>query len=261
MARIRTIKPEAFKSDSLSQVSRGVRWTFAGLWTYADDAGRGRDDIRLLKAELYPLDDDVTLATVADDMKRLESVGCICRYEAAGRAYFHIIRWKHQRINRPGESTLPTCSIDHFPEPSGSDPGGFSEDSVKDHGGVTEPSRQEWKGKEQGKEGKGTRASAATSSDPLFDEFWSTYPRKTDKGNARKAWDKALKKTTGQVIVAAAAAFAATNPEPKFTAHASTWLNGERWDDQPLTLIAGGAVPVDRNTQIYAKDDMRARFQ
>jgi hypothetical protein len=256
MARIRTIKPDAFKSDSLSAVPRGVRWTYAGLWTYADDAGRGRDDARLLKAELYPLDDEVTLAVVTDDMKRLEHVGCICRYEIGGKAYFHIVKWKHQRINRPGESTLPPCPNHHPDEDPVSNHGGLTEPSVNDHGALSEGSREERKGKEQGKEGKGTRA-RATSSDPLFDEFWQAYPRKTDKGNARKAWDKAVKKTSGRSIILAAAAYAATKPEPKFTAHPSTWLNGERWDDQPLTLIPGGQARVNG----YAPDDVRARFQ
>lgn len=255
MARIRTIKPDAFKSDSLSQVPRGVRWTFAGLWTYVDDEGRGRDDVRLLKAELYPLDDEVTLAVVADDMKRLEHEACICRYEVDGKAYFHVVKWKHQRINRPGPSSLPACP--HHDEPSGIDPEPLSEPSVNDHGGLNEGSSQERKGKEQGKEGKGTRA-RATSSDPLFDEFWLAYPRKTDKANARKAWPKAVKKKPAVEIIAAAAAYAATRPDPKFTAHPSTWLNGERWDDAPLTLITGGLNP-DGTRSLYAKDDVRRR--
>lgn len=89
----------------------------------------------------------------------------------------------------------------------------------------------EGNGKEgNGKEGKSRRSAAPT--DRLFEEFWTTYPRKTDKANARKAWDKALRTTEGRVIIAAAAAYAATKPEPKFTAHPTTWLNGERWDDE-----------------------------
>lgn len=226
MPRIRTIKPDAFTSDSLSQVPRGVRWTFAGLWTYLDDSGRGRDDARLIKAALYPLDDEVSLSILADDLDQLAAVGCICRYEADSKRYLHVPRWEHQKISHPTPSKLPTCSR-HDPEPSGDTP----EEFVK----PPEPLRPERKGKEQGKEGKGTRE-RATSSDPLFDEFWATYPRKTDKGNARKAWEKAVKKREPQAIIAAAAAYAASKPEPKFTAHPSTWLNGERWDDQPANV-------------------------
>ena len=240
MARIRSIKPDAFMSDSLSRVPRGVRWTFAGLWTFLDDEGRGRDDVRLIKAALYPLDDDVALSMLSDDLKQLEHIGCICRYEADGKTYLHAPGWEdHQRVSHPTPSKLPRCSR-HDPPPFGKPP----EEFVK----PPEPLRPEGKGKEQGKEGKGTRASAANSSDPLFDEFWSTYPRKTDKGNARKAWDKALKKTSGQTIILAAAAYAATTPDPKFTAHPSTWLNGERWDDQPLALVpaVSATSPVTR---------------
>jgi hypothetical protein len=239
-------------SDSLSQVPRGIRWTFAGLWTYLDDEGRGRDDVRLIKAALYPLDDEVALSVLADDLKKLEHIGCICRYEVEGKAYLHAPRWAdHQRVSHPTASKHPRCSR-HDPDPFAKPP----EEFVK----TPEPLRPEGKGKEQGKEGKGTRTSAPSASDPLFDEFWANYPRKTDKANARKAWAKAVKKTEPAKIVTAAAALAASKPEPRFTAHASTWLNGERWEDQPLTLVPGGS-PADRNTRIYAKDDMRARWQ
>jgi hypothetical protein len=260
MARIRTIKPDAFISHSLSYVPREVRWTFAGLWTYADDEGRARDDVRLIKAALYPLDDSVSLASLASDLDRLasEEVGCVCRYEVDGRAYLHMPTWKkHQVINRPTPSKIPPCGKAHE-DSSVSDSGAIPEPSVKAHGGLTEGSRQEGKGKEQGKE-QGTRKSAATSSDPLFDEFWTAYPRKTDKGHARKAWDKALKKTSARTLILAAAALAAARPDPKFTAHPTTWLNGERWDDQPLTLLAAG-MKADGSRSEYASDDVRARF-
>lgn len=215
MARIRSIKPDAFKSDSLSQVPRGVRWTFAGLWTYLDDDGYGRDNVRLIKAALYPLDEDITGDIVEDDLKQLEAVGCICRYEVDGTAYLHIPKrpdkgWDHQKINRPTPTKFPLCS----------------EHSVTPHGVLTEPSPPD---REQG---TGNKEQGSEPAPDLFAEFWATYPRKTDKGNAKKAWVKALKKKPAGEIIAAAAAYAATKPDPKFTAHPTTWLNGERWDDE-----------------------------
>jgi hypothetical protein len=256
MPRIRTIKPDAFTSDSLSRVPRGVRWTFAGLWTYIDDEGRGRDDIRLIKAALYALDDEVTLAVVASDLDLLAGVGCICRYEVEGRTYLHVPKWEHQRINRPSASSYPACQREH----DMNDHGGLTEPSVNAHGGLTEDSREERKGKEgKGKE-EGTRKRADISPDPQFDEFWAAYPRKTDKANARKAWDKAVKKTPGRTMILAAAALAAARPDPKYTAHPSTWLNGERWEDQPLTLLPGGLNP-DGTRPAFAADDVRNRFK
>jgi hypothetical protein len=78
-----------------------------------------------------------------------------------------------------------------------------------------------------------TRKNTATAVADRFDEFWSAYPRKVDKGHARKAWAKAAKTTDPQVIIDAAVCFAAkmANADQKFIAHATTWLNGERWLD------------------------------
>jgi len=211
MARIRTIKPDAFKSDTLSQIPRGVRWTFAGLWTYFDDAGRGRDNLRLIKAELYPQDDHVALDDIATDLKQLEEIGSICRYTVDAKDYLHAPAWKeHQSINRKSEPKHPPCPVHDCAETP--------------HGVRSEDPPQEL-------ELEGNREKEPEQAD-LFPEFWHAYPRKTDKANARKAWVKAIKKKPPSEIITAASAYAATKPEPKFTAHASTWLNGERWDDE-----------------------------
>lgn len=112
MARIRSIKPDAFTSLSLSEVDRGVRWTFAGLWTHCDDEGRAEYDPRLLKAALYPVDDDITAADISTDMKALDSIGAVCFYSAGGKNYFHIPTFsEHQHPNRKVDSRLPKCPV------------------------------------------------------------------------------------------------------------------------------------------------------
>ena len=67
-----------------------------------------------------------------------------------------------------------------------------------------------------------------------FDEFWAAYPRKKGKGQARKAFEKALEKTDLVTILAGVASYVANEDlsNPQFVAHPSTWLNGERWDDE-----------------------------
>lgn len=110
MPRIRTIKPQAFASDSLSRVSVHARWTFAGLWTYVDDQGRGRADVRLIKAHVWPMDDQIAGADVAAYLDELERERCICRYEHDGRTLLHVINWEHQKISHPAIATLPECS-------------------------------------------------------------------------------------------------------------------------------------------------------
>lgn len=82
--------------------------------------------------------------------------------------------------------------------------------------------------------------------DPDFVIFWNHWPRKIGKGQARSAWRSALKKTDAATIIERVKVFAANcrGKDMKFIPHASTWLNGERWDDEiePASLHAGAAV-------------------
>jgi hypothetical protein len=65
--------------------------------------------------------------------------------------------------------------------------------------------------------------------------FWKTYPRRDDKGHARRAWLKATRKATAAAIIEGAARYRDDpNREAAFTALPATWLNGERWQDGPL---------------------------
>lgn len=71
--------------------------------------------------------------------------------------------------------------------------------------------------------------------DKVFDQFWTTYPRKVGKGAARKAFDKALKTVSAETILAGAERLAndPNKPPAEYLPHAATWLSGERWDDEP----------------------------
>lgn len=71
--------------------------------------------------------------------------------------------------------------------------------------------------------------------DPAFTAFWSVYPRKTAKGHARRAWVKATRTTDPREIIAGAVRYRDDpNRTDSYTAHPATWLNGERWTDDPL---------------------------
>lgn len=112
MARIRTIKPEAFVSESLAACTVTAERTFFGLLTQADDHGRHRDHPAIIAGKLWPLRPEHTPLDVEDDLQQLASAGLICRYTGCdGRGYLHIVTWaKHQKIDRPSASRLPLCS-------------------------------------------------------------------------------------------------------------------------------------------------------
>lgn len=85
-------------------------------------------------------------------------------------------------------------------------------------------------------------APAETASRPdEFDSFWAIYPRRQGKGEARKAFAKARKKVAlGSIIDGATRFRDDPNREDEFTPHATTWLNQERWDDDPLPTPGTG---------------------
>jgi hypothetical protein len=90
-----------------------------------------------------------------------------------------------------------------------------------------------------------------------FDRFWAAYPRKVGKGNARKKFEQAMKKTTLDVILAALA-WQVTQPDwlkdgGTYIPYPSSYLNAERWTDEPLARTA----PVVKGTDIAAEQQQK----
>ena len=69
-----------------------------------------------------------------------------------------------------------------------------------------------------------------------FDTFWVNYPRKVGKGQAKKAYEKALKVASRDLILAGAKRLTddPNLPELTYVKHASTWLAAESWTDEPF---------------------------
>ena len=110
--RIRSIKPEFWSSPDIAALSDSDRLLFIGLWSYVDDHGRGRDDIALIVAALYPHDMVAnpldTVAKVRDGLARLSEADLILRYTVASRTYLLVTGWsKHQRVDKPKASRIP----------------------------------------------------------------------------------------------------------------------------------------------------------
>ncbi len=72
-----------------------------------------------------------------------------------------------------------------------------------------------------------------------FETFWKAYPRKTARGAAGKAYTAAMKRATPEEIFEGVKRYAkAREGENKhFTAHASTWLNADRWLDEEIPKV------------------------
>lgn len=110
--RIRSIKPEFWRSDDIAALPLSTRLTFIGLWSYVDDNGVGADKLVSIVADLYaddfsrdPLE---TVQRVTEDLVRLTSGGQVVRYRAdhngSGKDLLYITKWKqHQVVNHPSK--------------------------------------------------------------------------------------------------------------------------------------------------------------
>jgi hypothetical protein len=87
-------------------------------------------------------------------------------------------------------------------------------------------------------EGKKARAQYADE----FEEWYGIYPRKAAKGQAAKAYRTARGKIDAETLLTATGLFAASpaGMAGKYTPYPATWLNAERWADDPATWQRNG---------------------
>lgn len=251
--RIRSIKPEFWRSDDIAGLAVEDRLLFIGLWSYVDDNGVGPDRLALIAADLFAADLErdprETFARVSRGLSNLSEAGLIVRYEVQNRAFLEVVNWsKHQRIDKPNKARFPQY------------------DASRDTLATSSRDPREILAPGTGDQGTGDQVSSASADaerepDPRydtaqtrrrdrerydeFDEWYSHYPRKRGKGQAMKAYRAARKKADAQTLLAAIQAQAPKLMEkgPEFCPYPATWLNGERWEDQPDTARPSSTVP------------------
>jgi uncharacterized protein YdaU (DUF1376 family) len=77
-----------------------------------------------------------------------------------------------------------------------------------------------------------------------FETWWPHYPNRVDRGHAIKAFARARETATLEDLIAGAKRYAAlvAGKEATFIAMPATWLNGERWKDEPSAGQRNGAA-------------------
>lgn len=101
MPRIRTLKPEFFRSPSSAKVDPLVRLFYQALWCWADDFGIGETNIYGLLGFAFPDTDEIS----AQDLRRFcaecaQHYG-VTFYIVRERHYYAIPSWnEHQKIER-----------------------------------------------------------------------------------------------------------------------------------------------------------------
>jgi murein DD-endopeptidase MepM/ murein hydrolase activator NlpD len=250
--RIRSVKPEFWRSDDVAVLSREHRLLFIGLWSYVDDNGVGIDDYRQVAADLFALDDDQNEVRefVREGLARLAGAFLIARYEVGGRRYLYVTGWKHQRVDKPNkpryplppraESDPPTCDDGEPSDSIAGDSGETRESPVP----VTEEQRN--RGTEEQR-----RAPARSGAEPAgFPEFYEAYPRKRERKKAATAYRTALRNgAKPERLIQAAQAYAhqVRGKDLQYVKYPASWLNAAAYDDEPerpaLRAVSGGHQP------------------
>ena len=90
----------------------------------------------------------------------------------------------------------------------------------------------------------------------LFDEFWTSYPRKLDKAKAFRAFQSALKRAKFEDILAGVIAYRNDfKRDPDYTKYPATWLNNDAWENAATTPEARAANEARREKEIKASTD------
>lgn len=282
--RIRSIKPEFWRSDDITGLPISTRLTFIGLWSYVDDNGVGLDKLISIVADLYAddfsRDPQETVQRVTDDLRRLAAGGQVVRFRGVhndrAKDLLYITKWKkHQVVNHPSKGA-------QYPLP----PAEMIEEAAR----LEETSRESQetltheqgnRGSEQGSSGTGEGEilpdpDGSSDSDPLghiteddfpdtfkplyapaFEEWWEHYPRKAGKRKAFNAWKSARKRASNEDLIDGARRYADDpNRSDQYTKYPEGWLNADGWLDEPLPPRTDG--PRYRNGQPLQGADLRA---
>lgn len=230
MARSRNIKPGFFTNEALADCGPLAHLLFASLWCIADREGRIEDRPRRLKVQCLPFYDcdiNALLDTLANAPEPF-----IQRYEVDGRKCIQVVNWqRHQKPHHmeaaseiPGprldnDSTTSREQVEHEPSTPRAPVKGISVKGIK-------------------KEESGIKAA------PRFDGWWEIVHAKIGRGAALKAYNAAVKRLAIKhddphaFLLDRMKAFAASpnaRPPDRTPIHPATWLNHDRFDDDPAT--------------------------
>ena len=110
--RIRSTRPEFWRSKTIASLSWDVRLVLKGIESYVDDNGVGKDDIALIAADVFPrdlsTDPSGTLMRLQAAVNTLCEGGLIARYVIDGERLLYVDRWSDiQYIQRPTKGRFP----------------------------------------------------------------------------------------------------------------------------------------------------------
>ncbi len=108
MARKRMISPDIWQSEDFSKLSTLAKIVFIGMFSNADDEGRGRGKAVYLKSIIFPYDEDIRVADVDKTLSEISSNMSVIFYSHNENVYYELTNWNiWQKVEKPQPSKIP----------------------------------------------------------------------------------------------------------------------------------------------------------
>lgn len=161
------IDPDFYTDEKLGSCTVAERYLFMGLISNSDDEGYGRANIKLLKAAIFPYDDNIKSRDIERILTVLMQKHLVYIYVIEEQEFYYLPNFlNHQVINKPTPSKLPKM-------PKNQDelqlPYYYGSDTVALPPNRIEVNRREKKLIEE-------------NIIAFFESLWKLYPRKEGKG-------------------------------------------------------------------------------
>jgi hypothetical protein len=258
--RIRSTKPEFWRSKTIASVDWETRLVLKGVESYVDDNGVGKDSVILIAADVFPHDlahDPDTLARISRALTNLSEANLLVRYEVHGESLLYVRRWKNvQRVDKPNRGRYPrpdgTLEYDEdvdesigagqavavpIKAPAVPDTVASPREGVANVPEGSAPGTEEQRNRGTDTSGDGDVAEIVTT----FEAFYAAYPRREARRKAEQAWRAALKRADADTIMAGLERFRFSE-ERRFIPLPASWLNGDRWADQAAVPVGSGSA-------------------
>lgn len=108
MARKRMIDPSIWINEGFGTLSTLGKLVFIGLFSIADDEGKGKANPAYIKAVLFPYNDDLRIADIEKTLSEISSKMSVIFYSCDENKYYTLTSWNtFQKIDKPTESKIP----------------------------------------------------------------------------------------------------------------------------------------------------------
>lgn len=143
------IDPNIWMSEDVGKLTLFERLLLIGMFSNADDEGKGRANPPLLRSVIFPYD-DIPISDIETALEKIKKYINIQIYEVDGSRYYRFINWKKwQKVEKPQRSIIPEPFPDQSPNHSPNVPRPIGDEEKREKENIREEKLKEEKGREE----------------------------------------------------------------------------------------------------------------